>query len=190
MVVIVYVLWGLGGLSIILCAIVVVITIQRLHLVVEGGYNDDDEAKKRFLDLVKDSHEELLIHDSGDPAHDLYCDRDVVKSVEDCLNKGVTIRCLFNEESSLDLVDKLGSHDKLEVYYLNGDPPDCDVHYKIVDYGRRVYLSYHCEEGDREFKMINCSRSPSIRRRLYRDYNGRFEEGLRNARRLPVPAAG
>lgn len=183
---VVYVLWGLGGVSIIFCIIMVALTISRLHIDVEDGYNDNDEAKKRFLDLVNDTHEELLIHDNGDSTYELYNDSEVIQSVETCLNKGVIIRCLFNEEASLRMVERLHRHEGLQIYYLNVKPPDCDIHYKIVDHGRRTYLSWHCENGERQYKMIDCSRAPSAKRRLYRDYKGRFDEGVRNARRLPV----
>ena len=122
----------------------------------------------------------MLIHDDGNSTDDtIYNNEEVVNSIRECVARGVIIQCLFNVNEDLTMVNELREHDKIEFHYLDSDPPDCDIHYKIIDFGRKLYLSRHCENDEREYEMLDCSEDLKAGRRLYRKFSRNFENGAR-----------
>ena len=101
------------------------------------GKNDDEAAVRHFVVLVKPATNDVVIHDDGDDAASPYQDRKVIAAVRERLDRGVTVRCLFNNRADLRRVDELRDHPGFTVHYLRQPPlsPE-DVHFKIVDRGR------------------------------------------------------
>ena len=145
------------------------------------GKNDDEAAVRHFVVLVKPATNDVVIHDDGDDAASLYHDRKVIAAVRERLDRGVTVRCLFNNRANLRMVDELRDHPGFTVHYLRQPPlsPE-DVHFKIVDRGAWAYLSRHLEDGKREFRRYDCSKVPSeVRQRFFRGFLLEFDRGTR-----------
>lgn len=145
-----------------------------------NGRNNDDDAVTYFLDLVRTAKEEVLIHDEGNATASLYNDDQVIQVVQERLEHGVTVRCLFNRRDQLRMVTELQRNPKLHVHYLRRPPPrHSDVHFKIIDRGKMAYLSRHLEGGEREFRVFDCSKSPRrVRSKLFGKYLTEFDRGV------------
>ena len=101
------------------------------------GNNDDEAAVRHFVVLVKPATNDVVIHDDGDDAASPYQGRQVIAAVRERLDRGVTVRRLFDNRADLRMVDELRDHPGFTVHYLRQPPlsPE-DVHFKIVDRGR------------------------------------------------------
>ena len=77
----------------------------------------------------------------------------MTESVRDRIkSKDIEVHCLFNDNESTDLRDLAQSDEfknNIKIWHLNGDRPENDVHYKIVDGGKLVHVSKH-DHGDTE----------------------------------------
>lgn len=180
----VYVFVVVCGAAAIVSVILVFRACVRLLIRVVEGTNDDAQAIEWFLDLVRTMKQEIIIHDDGDRGPTLYRDPRVIAALVERLKGGAQVRVLFNmdEPNGLtDLVNKYG--DRLQVYIL---PEDADwrseEHFKIIDRGRKAYLSRHLDNGTRKYRMVDCTKVPRTGRKLFADRIEHFEAGVGIAR--------
>ena len=177
--IIAYVYWSLCLGIVVVCFVLIVRTNVRLRVAVLSGTNDDHQATQRFLTLLREMETDMIIHDDGDStATTLYNNNDVVALVRERLDAGgVTIRCLFNKREDIEMVNKLSSRDNFEVHYWpDGSPlPSPDLHYKIIDCGKKAYLSRHRDDGEREYEMIDCTKTPRTGKRLFAKLRKEFK---------------
>ena len=108
--------------------------------------NDDEGAIRHFLTVLGKAEHELLVHDDGDQTNgSLYDDENTVEAVRERLRTcpDLKIRCLLNFKAGVrmaTLCEEYGT--RFQVRYLHQRPTD-DVHFKIADGGKMVYLSVH-----------------------------------------------
>ena len=175
----------------ILCVYLVASVQGDLRLTETSGVNTDEEAKSMFISLLCGTRKTIDIHDDGnDFPESVYNCPDVLDVLREQIQKKpkIRVRCLFNDaDQELGLL-KLARSEKygknIEIWYLKGDRPEPDVHYKIVDCGRFVHLSAHAHGlSEREYRLrdANCLWSFGTRRRISKQYRDNFVYGLRNA---------
>ena len=165
-----------------------------LYALREDGINDDDRATETFRSIVQSMRKEILIHDDGDQGS-FYDDPEIVRLIKSRLQEGCRVRCLFNHQNpSLRLLELQGQKN-FKVQYTPKWFLDeaADLHYKIVDGGRLVYLSRHRSDGHREFELFDCSNSPRMfRPRMFAKQSREFEDlmkvaAMEQADALPKP---
>ena len=142
-----------------------------------------------FIDLLKKTRRTIHIYDDGnDFEGSTYSNTNVIEAMRDCLDRGVTIRCLFNGKAQslkiLELV-KLGVyHNRIQVNYLQRKRPDPDTYYKIIDGGRFVQLSKPPnEDEEREYRLRDASGWWEVmtRKRISKRFSDLFEYELNNS---------
>ena len=161
-----------------------------LRLQEESGENTDEQATAMFISLVNDTHSSIDIHDdSNDFANSVYNSQEVMAALAKRIRThDIRVRCLFNDaDQPLELLELARSEegrDNIEIWYLEGDRPDPDTHYKIVDKGRFVHLSRHAHgAAARTYQLRQASRwwQRYTRGRISKQYRDHFERGLQNA---------
>ena len=161
-----------GTVVVIVCVIIVWRTQGLLSVRVTRGVNDDDTAAAMFICLVNEVENEMIIHDDGDNTEDsIYNNDKAIEAVRKRLGEqtDLTIKCFFNENENIKMVS-LGEQfpGRFVVRHRQGERPDYDIHYKIID-GRKGYLSVHDPGGrSRKYEMVDCTDSPQrIRHRMF-----------------------
>ena len=157
----------------------------------ERGENDDDQAVEMFVRLITETRQRIVIHDDGNNSPlSVYNNDKVIEAVKGRIRKQrINVHCLFNDNEPLKLLDLARGAEyrgRVHIWYANGDRPDPDIHYKIVDDGKLLHLSNHEHRAsERGYALY---RVPwwawGSRRRISRPYREHFEHGLKDA----VPA--
>ena len=77
----------------------------------ESGENDDDQAADMFIDLIKQTRRRIVIHDDGnDSPESVYNNDQVMVAIRDRIRqRGIEVRCLFNDKESAAQATRLGS---------------------------------------------------------------------------------
>ena len=173
-------LYVLGVAVVIVCVIIVWRAQVFLSVGVTRGVNDNDTAVSMFICLVNKVENEMIIHDDGDNTKDsIYNNDKAIEAVRKRLqeHKDLTIKCFFNEREDIKMVS-LGEQfpGRFVVRYRQGERPDHDIHYKIID-GRKGYLSVHDPGGrSRKYEMVDCTDSPQrVRRRMFGKFYDQHE---------------
>ena len=155
-----------------------------------AGTNDDEQAASMFMDLLRKTERTIDIHDDGNNSESsMYNNQEVVNTVQDCLERGVTIRCLFNDNEPLKLRELAESGDygdHFQIWYLTGGRQDPDTHYKIVDDGCYVHLSKHGHgDEEREYRLRTAVGwwKGGTRKRIRKRFAEHFESGLKVSER-------
>lgn len=177
-----------SAVTIFVC-ICILVSVQGDMKPEKRGVNTNEQATSMFIDLLKKTRRTIDIHDDGNDFEDsMYNNDEVISTMRDCLDRGVTIRCLFNDkERSLKILELVVSGnygDRIRVNYLKSSRPDHDTHYKIVDGGRFVHLSNHAHGDDeREYRLRDASGWWEVmtRKRISKRYSDRFEYGLNDS---------
>ena len=159
-----------------------------LSVRITRGDNDDSAATSMFICLVNEVEQEMIIHDDGDNTKaSIYNDQHVIDAVTRRLQEhsDLTIKCFFNKQEDIKIVS-LGEQfpDRFLVRYRQGKRPSRDIHYKIIDDGRRGYLSVHDLGGcDRKYEMIDCTESPKrVRNKMLGKFYDEIEKEYGSAR--------
>ncbi len=152
------------------------------------GTNDDAQAIERFLDLVRTMKREIVIHDDGDRGPTLYRDPKVIRALADRLKDGAQAKVLFNVDEPNGLKKLVREYgDQLQVYILPEDTDwRSDEHFKIIDQGRKAYLSRHLDDGTRKYRLVDCTKVPRTGRRIFANRMKHFEAGIGVATRLVI----
>ena len=188
--------WGviviyLAGL---LTSMFLIISVQGDMRPEEVGVNSDDHAKDTFIRMVNETNSLMVIHDDGNDFEDsIYNNEEVISALRDRLRKKrkARVKCLFNFPNQslkfLELARLDEFRERIEIWYRAGGRPCKDIHYKIVDGGKMVYLSEHKAEANAE-RHYRLRKAPwpwefMTRRRIGEQWLNRFDRDLKNASR-------
>jgi hypothetical protein len=173
-------IFGFICLAAFACAIPLMVrTCANLLIGIRRGRNTDAAATQLFLELVGEMQVDMVIHDNGtDTLATLYNDRQILDALQRRLDGGAKVRCLFAEQADIGIAGL----DKIEVHYLPADADwHSDLHFKIIDSGRKAYLSRHREDGEREYQIVDCSKTLKTGKRIFADLIEKFEQGVKVA---------
>ena len=138
--------------------------IRSFHIFPETG-NNDKSAVAHIVNLVLEANDELESFDDGDSfPGSTYNDESFLNAVRDKLqnNPNFRLRCFFNcGDPDLVFTKMFKDHPRVEVYVREDGTRPPDRHYKIIDGGRKAYLSKH-SLGDhvRRYKEISRAELP------------------------------
>ena len=127
-------------------------------LVTETGENDDGFACKVFTELLNDAQTEMILYDDGGKESPIYDDDAVVSVVQQRLkeNPDLKLFCLFTYD---DRTAFWSAFEKDPRVYLKKRPVRSDVHYKIIDGGRKGYVTVHkLNTASRPFRRYDCNK--------------------------------
>lgn len=132
-----------------------------LDVTATNAINDDPAATEYFVGLLDEAKEKMTIYDDGnDMAGSIYNDPEVIAAVQGKLeqNADFKIQCFFNFDHDLRFRQVFGDHPQVDI--RTGDNAAAnDVHYKIIDDGRKAYLSRHeLGHSERSIRWIDCTR--------------------------------
>lgn len=142
---------------------------QLRHVsVTRVDWNNDDSTSQNFLELLDDAQNCIIIYDDGNGQDgSIYMNQKIVEAVREKVkaNSNFQVRCLFNcDDPSLLFRRALSHFDQVEIK-INRDPMQkMATHYKIIDGGKKAYLSKHSlGVSIRRFKRVDCSKVPERR---------------------------
>ncbi len=119
-------------------------------------------AKDRFITLLNEAERALWLCDDGNDFPDsIYNLPEVVHAVENRLrlNEQLRLFCLFSSADPT-LFAKTFAEDP-RVHMRRGHQPRRHIHFKIIDAGRKGYVSAHPQgSGERRYRSYDCSRAP------------------------------
>ena len=177
--------WLSGGVVVVVILILVLRTNSRLSVAITRGENDDNEAARYFRELVCDMEKQMIIHDDGDSTcTTLYNNDEVVEAVKERLlrDSHLAITCLFNKRDSIKMIDLVDDLPNFKVFYVPEDDQKNGIHYKIIDRGRKAYLSKHCPGStDRQYELVDCSAAPKRGQKMFADLHNEFDQRLKAA---------
>ena len=121
--------------------------------------NDNLFAIKNFIDLFDEAEYCICICDDGDKMPEsIYENEDVIQKVKDKLDKNSDfhVQCSFNEKEETKFVEEFKGHERVTIKFRKR--PLGLAHYKIIDDGRKAYLSWHNPGSeDRRVKIYDFS---------------------------------
>ena len=125
--------------------------------------NDNDKAVQHFIGLLDEAKEKMTIYDDGnDTDGAAYKDTRVIDAVRRKLdqNPDFEMQCFFNYADNSPFMEAFGNHPQVDI--RTGDGLGArDIHYKIIDDGKKAYLSRHdLGDSNRNFKQIDCTEVP------------------------------
>lgn len=134
-----------------------------LRLDLKVGMNDDLSVQRTFIALLNEAEREMWICDDGnDFPESLYNTADLVEAIDRRLtrNERLHVYCLFSSNDKTKFTEALANHPR--VHMKRGVQPRRDVHFKIVDDGKKGYVSAHPPGSfERRYRSYDCSRVPS-----------------------------
>lgn len=124
--------------------------------------NDNQTATSHVVDLLEEAKQKLEIFDDGDNFDESPYNSDVFTEAVQAKLQGspdFEILCLFNRnEPGLKFIQQFKDNEQVKIYRRKDGSRPPDRHYKIIDGGKKAYLSEH-DLGDHErtYKEISCS---------------------------------
>ena len=130
--------------------------------------NADNVAKGEFLRLLQSASVEMIVYNDGNRITDsIYDQPEIVEAVKEKLltHPEFTMRCLFNEpDGELLFMKEFRTSSSVEIKRRKRDVAPHPTHYKIIDGGRRAYLSKHVPgSSERRYKLVDCTQVPKKR---------------------------
>ncbi|MCY4094539.1 MAG: hypothetical protein OXG05_05350 [Gammaproteobacteria bacterium] len=150
--------------------------------------NNNEQAKQELIRMVSQARTSLIIHDDGDcNDRTFYNDDEVIEAFRQRLNssKFLKIKCLFNVEQSIKFTNLANEfRNRVKIWYVkDGDNRlDDEIHYKIVDGGRMMYLSMHdMGEDEREYELWTVNVWPllGVRKYVSKDQRRHFNNSIK-----------
>lgn len=153
--------------------VVHLIRVSSLNLVrsTDVAVNDGDVTASSFTALLDEARRGMVIYDDGDKvSNSNYMNDEIVRNVRKKLkeNPDFRIRCLFNYKEDLAFREIEGSFpSQMEIRKHDSAHRRLAMHYKIIDDGRKAYLSRH-EPNDtrRHFRVVDLSNMSRFKRKL------------------------
>lgn len=134
-----------------------------LRLGLQIGTNNSEFARRAFIDLLRDAENTMLICDDGnDMPESIYNSEEVIRAIQDRLAEAPDLRllCLFSSKDDTLFTQAFADNQK-QVHMIRGAHPRRDIHFKIIDAGRRGYVSAHPYGAEeRQYRLYDCSRVP------------------------------
>ena len=166
-------------------------TFGLLLLRLEVDMNDSRVAAEAFIDLLQDAEHTMLICDDGnDMPNSIYNADDVVEATRTALaaNPELQLQCLFSSDDETRFSKAFANDPRV---IIERQRPRRDVHFKIIDGGRKGVVSAHAfGSGMRRYRKYDCSRRlipTHIREaalgRHVRSIQGLFPEGIQETAR-------
>ena len=162
------IVFGISVTVVSLCLIVAVRTLYRGWVILKvktttSGWNTDNVAAEHFMTLLHDAQERMVVYDDGNNMKgSIYKNDEIINAVRSKLEKqpGFELFCYFNCDDDLPFTEAFRQHDRAQIVTGTGERPD-DVHYKIIDSGRKAHLSRH-ELGstERRYRVVDCTDVP------------------------------
>lgn len=151
-----------------------------LGLVLEVGTDDGQFAARTFVSLLNDASRTMLICDDGNDAKwSIYNDRAACDAVDSRLqtNPELQLRCLFSSDDETLFTRRFADHPRVNMQ--RGMSPRRSIHFRIIDEGKKGYVSSHPPGGGERYRFYDCSRVPQRIRdealgRHVRDMQARF----------------
>lgn len=176
------------GATVILCLVLAIRTIYRgwafLQVTTTSDSNSDEAAVEQFVALLDEAETSMVVHDDGNKMDgSIYESETVIDAVRKKIAKHRDFRlaCHFNFGGTR-FTEELARCPAVRIRTGQGDRPADDVHYKIIDCGRKAHLSSHrFNSKERRYKVIDCGNVP---RRLMTHVTdvllGRYKDHARN----------
>ena len=126
-------------------------------LITETGENDDNFACEVFSELLNDAQAEMMIYDDGGKDSPIYDDENMVEEVKRRLqeNGGLQLFCLFTYKERTAFWNAFEKEPRV---HMKKRSARSDLHYKIIDGGRKGYLTVHrVNSSVRQFRRFDCS---------------------------------
>ncbi|MCY4594389.1 MAG: hypothetical protein OXC19_06255 [Bryobacterales bacterium] len=127
--------------------------------------NTDQVAREKFLNLLGAASQSMIVYDDGNNMPDsIYHNQHVIHAVREKLdeNPQFRMRCLFNSKDPSPFREALSAYDgRVAIKTRNPLLPPMVTHFKIIDGGRKAYLSRHpFASPERRYKMVDCTKVP------------------------------
>lgn len=127
----------------------------------DRGVNDDDKAVHNTLDLINKSQKDIRIYDDGE-VDSIYDNSEIINALKEKLSdKNYQIIAFFNfkDIKKTSFYKTFEAEDYTKQVHINirpeGEDRPNDIHYKIVDDGKRALLSNHKEKAtDRKYVIV------------------------------------
>ena len=137
-----------------------------LRLNLKVGMNDDRFAQRAFIALLNEAERAMWICDDGnDFPESIYNAETIVDAMRHRLdsNKELHLYCLFSSNDKTGFTEAFANHPR--VHMKRGVQPRRDVHFKIIDDGKKGYVSAHpLDSFERRYRSYDCSNvAPHIR---------------------------
>lgn len=143
---VVFTLIGISAISFVLSIVVVYNQWPYFFIVEESGLNDDEIATECFIDLLDAAEEKISISDHGNiMPKSIYENETVLDLVAKKLteNTDFSIECGFTSADINQFRERFEKHPRVTIERRD-DEPDLEYpHYKIIDGGKKAYLSRH-----------------------------------------------
>lgn len=141
--------WGIAGI---------------LRLELQIGTNNSEFARRTFIELLRDAKDSMLICDDGnDMSASIYNSEEVICAVRERLEAAPDLQllCLFSSDDDTQFTTEFANN--RQVHMIRGAEPRRDIHFKIIDSGRRGYVSAHPYGAEeRQYRLYDCSRVPGF----------------------------
>lgn len=153
--------------------------VELLKIRTTGGVNDHEKARAAFRDLLAEADSGMILYDDGDSMEgSIYEDRAVVDAIRRKLdeNPRFTMECMFSSSDETLFRRELGKDPRITIMQRKG--VRSSVHYKIIDGGRKAYVSRHAlGQERRRFKIVDATEvSQSARDVVLDDFFTDFRE--------------
>lgn len=148
----------------------------RVH--VEVGNNNSTLATENFLSLINAAELTMLISDDGDAVcESIYNNDYLIQVVADRLetNPHLELYCIFfDAEADNKFKQRFDTHPRVHIRKIR---PRQDIHVKIIDGGKRGYLTSHSiGSEDRKYRKYDCTKASGKAKEMVFGQHIRFME--------------
>ena len=139
--------------------------------------NNNQFAIKSFVGLLEAAENHISIYDDGNKMDgSIYENEEVIQKVKDKLegNSDFWVQCSFNEKEGTMFVEEFRGHERVMIK-LRERPALGLAHYKIIDDGKKAYLSWHDPGSEnRKVKVYDFSKAKKgfMRKDVKEEYIG------------------
>ena len=160
------ILWGGGWLILFYLLMrreIRTILIRLITQISPEQKNSEGEVVKAVKTLLEQARKEFEVYDDGDDQSVLYNSEEFLETVENKLDadSNFRVKAMFNVEHELEFTQKFKGHDQVDIYIRREGVPPEDVHYKIIDGGKKAYLSRHIfQQKERRYQWVDCTSVP------------------------------
>ena len=130
-----------------------------------SGDNDDDLAATHFIELLNEAKKSMDVYDDGnDMDGSIYKNSNVIRAAMSKMEQhpDFKLTCYFHFDGNLPFTQKLVEYPNVKIVTGGARTrSDSDVHYKIIDGGRKAHVSQHqVGAKERSYKVFDCTYVP------------------------------
>ena len=130
-----------------------------------SGNNDDDLASTHFIELLNEAKKSMDVYDDGnDMDGSIYKNSEVIDAAVSKMKHypDFKLTCYFHFDDDLPFTQALAEYPNAKI--VTGGTrtrSESDVHYKIIDGGRKAHVSQHqVGAKERGYKVLDCTHVP------------------------------